>query len=154
MAKKGLTFLEFLTTIFIVGLLATAAYPSYRRLLISIKAENAQMVICNLIAAENTEWQQTKNYTLGIPPKDNDLDGWAEIDDGSGCYAVGNILVDLGRAPDFEFKIENVRPHTFRIVARGRGGGLRDNDQLILDYNIETLPRLTWSAKGKIVAPD
>lgn len=151
---NGLNFIEFAIAVVIIGVMTTVAYPSYQKFLINNRAMDAQLVIINLASAENIEWHQNGGYTLGIPPTDNDSDGWAEISDGHGCYAIGNNLVDLGKASSFEFKIENVSNRTFRIIARGNGDGLSESDQLILNYDEMAVPRTTWSASGKLSVPE
>ena len=153
--QKGFTIVELLVVMVITGILASVAYPAYSKFLVDGKATSAQTVIAALAAAQKSTRQMTGEFDVGTPPTGVAVGGWAGIDNDDGCYAIGPTLIDLGEAPDFQFQLINsdITTNTFKIRARGNGGGVDNSDTLLYSYNALGNPRAEWIAGGSFTAP-
>ncbi len=119
--QRGVTLMELLTVILILGILAAIAFPSYRTYLIRAQRAEAKTALLQLQAAQEKFYLNGNTYSdsvTDVPPDGLGLPGVSE----SGKYDITVALVDDGQG--------------YTATATPAAGGGQEDDALCPSFSI------------------
>ncbi len=125
-APRGVTLIELMIVLLIVGLLASIAVPSYRQFILRSHRVEAQAALMNLAAAQEKHYLVCNTYTDAI-------DGAPDIDcaDGRGL-GFGDFDADTDGLQTeqgwYTITIDEADVETFTATATAAGGQADDVD--------------------------
>jgi type IV pilus assembly protein PilE len=125
-AQQGVTLIELMIVLLIVGLLASISVPSYRQYILRSHRVEAQAVLMNLAAAQEKHYLVCNTYTDAI---DGPSDTACDIDRGLG---FGDFVADVDGLQTengwYTITIDDADAETFTATATAIGGQADDVD--------------------------
>jgi type IV pilus assembly protein PilE len=125
-APRGVTLIELMIVLLIVGLLASVSVPSYRQYVLRSHRVEAQSVLINLAAAQERHYLVCNTYTDAIDGASD-----AACDDGRGL-GLGDFDADLAGLQTengwYTITIDDADAETFTATATAIGRQADDVD--------------------------
>jgi len=125
-AQRGVTPIELMTVLLVVGLLASISVPSYRQYILRSHRVEAQTVLMNLAAAQEKHYLVCNTYTdLLEGPSDAACDTGRGLGFGDFDADVDGLQTENGR---YTITIDDADAETFSATATAIGGQAEDVD--------------------------
>lgn len=124
-SARGVTLLELLVVLALVGLLAAMAYPSYRGSLLRAHRTEAVESLLTLAAAQERFNLQHGHYAGGFEPE----------------VAPGLVLAPLSAGGRYELVIAEGMPGHYSARASPRRGSGQENDERCREFGLDATGR-------------